>query len=140
VVGRRKILDLAERLRKFVTFCVAGAIEISSLELNVTRVDAGYITAVVMLKLKRRRAGNGSVKSVDKRDTAARGKLQNILLQIDDLTTKSNALEEQLRLAKTGREFGRRDTVWGDGKGGECLVLGESIIRNVGIKYSDMKV
>jgi hypothetical protein len=34
-----------------------------------TRVDAGSITAVVMLKLKWRRAGNGSVISVDRRDS-----------------------------------------------------------------------
>ena len=67
-------------------------------------------------------------------------KLQNAVLQIDDLTRKNKALEEQLRLATGGREVGRRDTVPGDRKGGECLVLGDSIIRNVGSECSGMKV
>jgi hypothetical protein len=57
------------RLRKFCTFCVAGMTEISNREPNATRVDAGSITAVKMLKLNWRRAGNGSVISVDKRDS-----------------------------------------------------------------------
>jgi hypothetical protein len=67
-------------------------------------------------------------------------KLQNALLQIDDLTRKNKALEEKLRLATAGREIGRRDTVLGDCKVGKCLVLGDSIIRNVGTQCSDMKV
>jgi hypothetical protein len=69
LVGWRKILDLVWRLRKFCKFCVVGATEISNPELNVTRVEAGSITAVVMLKLKWWRAGNGSVISVDRRET-----------------------------------------------------------------------
>jgi len=67
-------------------------------------------------------------------------KLQNALLQIDDLARKNKALEEQLQLATPGREVGRRNTVPGDRKGGECLVLGDSIIGNVGTECSDMKV
>ena len=59
-------------------------------------------------------------------------KLQDALHQIDILTRKNKALEEQLQLAADRREVGRRDTVPGDLKGGECLVLGDSIIRNVG--------
>jgi hypothetical protein len=51
--------------------------------------------------------------------------------------------KKQLRrsghLAAVGREVGRSDTVPGHPKGGECLVLCNSIIRNVGTKYSDMK-
>jgi hypothetical protein len=43
-------------------------------------------------------------------------------------------------LATAGKEVGRRNTVPGDRKGGECLVLGDSIIRNVGTEFSDMKV
>jgi len=58
-------------------------------------------------------------------------KLQNALLQIDDLRRMKRALVEQLRLAAAGREDGRRDTVPGVRKGGECLVWGDSIIRNV---------
>jgi len=40
-------------------------------------------------------------------------KLQNALPQIDDLTRKNKALEEELRLAAAGREVCRRDTVLG---------------------------
>ena len=50
-------------------FEIAGATEISNRELTVTRVGVGSITAVVMLKLKRRRTGNGSVIRVDWRDS-----------------------------------------------------------------------
>jgi len=56
-------------------------------------------------------------------------KLQDALHQIDILTRKNKALEEQIQLAADGREVGRRDTVPGDLKGGECLVLGDSIIQ-----------
>ena len=62
-------------------------------------------------------------------------KLQNALLQIDDLTRKNKALEEQLRLATAGREIGRRNTVPGDRKGGQSLVLGDTITRNVGCEF-----
>ena len=67
-------------------------------------------------------------------------KPQDALHQIDILTRKNKALEEQLQLAAAGREVGRRDTVPGYLKGGECLVLGDSIIRNVGTECPDMKV
>ena len=67
-------------------------------------------------------------------------KLQDALHRIDTLTRKNKALEEQLHLATAGREVGRRDTVPSHPKGGECLLLGESIIRNVGTEYPDMKV
>jgi len=67
-------------------------------------------------------------------------KLQTDLVQIDDLRSKNKALEEQLLLATAGREVGRRDTVPGDGTGGECLLLGESIMRNVGTECSVIKV
>jgi hypothetical protein len=66
--------------------------------------------------------------------------MQNALLEIDDLTRKNKALEEQLRLATAGREVGRRDTVPAGREGGECLVLGDSIVRNVRNECTDMKV
>jgi methionyl-tRNA synthetase len=47
-------------------------------------------------------------------------KLQDALHQIDALTRKNKALEEQLQLAAAGREADRRDTVQGHLKGGEC--------------------
>jgi hypothetical protein len=46
-------------------------------------------------------------------------KLQNALLQIDDLTRNYKTLKEELRLATAGREFGRLDAVLGDRKCGE---------------------
>jgi hypothetical protein len=49
-------------------------------------------------------------------------------------------LEEEFLLAAAGREVGRSDTVPGHPKGGEFLVLGDSIIRNVGTECPDMKV
>jgi len=55
-------------------------------------------------------------------------RLQDALHQIDTLTRKNKALEEQLQLAAAGREVGRRDMVPYHLKGGECLVLGDSII------------
>ena len=67
-------------------------------------------------------------------------KLQDALHQIDILMRKNKALEEQLQLAAAGREVGRRDMVPGHLKGGECLVLGDSIIRNVGTECPDIKV
>ena len=67
-------------------------------------------------------------------------KLQNALLQIDDLTMKIKALEDQLRLPTAGREVGRQDTVPGDRKGGECLVLDYPIVRNIVTECSDMTV
>jgi hypothetical protein len=66
-------------------------------------------------------------------------KLQDALHQIDILTRKNKALEEQLQLAAAAREVGRRDTVPGDLKGGECLVVGDSIIRNVGTECPENK-
>jgi hypothetical protein len=67
-------------------------------------------------------------------------KLQDALHQIDILTRKNKALGEQLHLAAAGREVGRCDTVPGHPKGGECLVLGDCFIQNVGTEYPDMKV
>jgi len=67
-------------------------------------------------------------------------KLQKVLLQIDDLTRKNKALEEHLRLAAAGREAGKQNTVLGHLKGGECLVLGDLIMQNVGTECSDMKI
>jgi hypothetical protein len=64
----REILYLVRRLRKFYKFCVAVATEISNWELNVTCMDAGSVADVVILKLKWRSEGNGSVIIVDRRD------------------------------------------------------------------------
>ena len=56
------------KAEKICKLCVAGAADISNRELNVTRVAGGSITVVVIIKLKCRRAGNGSVISVERRN------------------------------------------------------------------------
>jgi hypothetical protein len=58
-------------------------------------------------------------------------KLENALQQIEELKRKNKGLEEQLRRAVAGFKVGRHDTVQRQDKGSECLVLGDSIIRNV---------
>jgi hypothetical protein len=65
-------------------------------------------------------------------------KLQNALLEIEDVTRRNKALEDQLRLATSGGEAGRWDAVSGQHQGGKCFVLGDSVIRNVGSDSSDM--
>ena len=66
--------------------------------------------------------------------------VENALLQIEDLTRRNKALEDQLRLASAGREVGRRDTTSSHQEDGKCLVLGDSVIRNVGTDNSDTMV
>jgi len=67
------------------------------------------------------------------------GKLQDALQQVDALTRKNKTLEEQQRLATAGREGSRSEKMQGHHKSGECLVLGGSIMCNVGTICSDMK-
>ena len=63
--------------------------------------------------------------------------LQDALHQIDALTKKTKTLEEKLRLSTAGREVGRLDMVPSHLKCRECLVLEDSIKRNVGNECSD---
>jgi hypothetical protein len=58
-------------------------------------------------------------------------KLENALQQIEELKRKNKGLEEQLQGTVAGFESGRRDTVRKQHEGAECLVLGDSIIRNM---------
>jgi hypothetical protein len=67
-------------------------------------------------------------------------KLQKALHQIVTLTRNNKALEEQLQLTAAGKEVCRRDTVPGNLKSGECLLLGDFILRNVGTEFPDMKL
>ena len=107
----------------------------------MTRVDVGSIRAVAMLELKWQRAEKWVCdKCRSERLRLLEEKLQDALHQIDILTRKNKALEEKLQLAADRREVGRRDTVPGDLKGGECLVLGDSIIRNVGNECPNIKL
>lgn len=67
-------------------------------------------------------------------------KLQNGLLQIDKLKGKKKAVEEQLQLVAAEKEVGKRDTAPVKYEGKKCLVLGDSIVRNVGREHSNMTV
>jgi hypothetical protein len=55
-------------------------------------------------------------------------KLENALQEIEELKRKNKGLEEQLRGAVAGCEFGRRDAVRRQHESAECLMLGDSII------------
>jgi len=67
-------------------------------------------------------------------------KLQNALNQIEDLKLRNKILEEQLRIEATGNKIGRKVTVQEHHKGEKCLVVGDSIIRNVGTDQDNMMV
>jgi hypothetical protein len=58
-------------------------------------------------------------------------KLENALQQIQVLKQKNKELEEQLRGAVAGCEASRRDAVRKQCEEADCLVLRDSIIRNV---------
>jgi hypothetical protein len=59
-------------------------------------------------------------------------KLQNARNQSEDVKLRNKKLEEQLRVAATGNEIGRQVTGQKHHEGQQCLVVGDSIIRNVG--------
>jgi len=62
--------------------------------------------------------------------------LQNALRQIDEPKTRNRELEAKLQMAGTGE----RDTMTTKQKFTKCLVVGDSIVRNVGAERADMKV
>ena len=66
-------------------------------------------------------------------------KLEKALIQIAELKMENKKLEEQLRLAGTGNDNGRQDTVQNNHKVKQCLVVGDSIIRNVETGQNNMK-
>ena len=59
-------------------------------------------------------------------------KLRDDQIQIEELKRRNKALEEQLQLAENGKNAGNGNTVTVKPVGGKCLVLGDSIVRNVG--------
>jgi hypothetical protein len=67
-------------------------------------------------------------------------KLRVAHVQIEELTQRNKVLEEQLRLAENGNDTERRDTETVKPRREKCLVLGDSIVRNVGAGKSDMRV
>jgi hypothetical protein len=62
--------------------------------------------------------------------------LQNALRQIDELKARNRELEAKLQMAGTGE----RDTMPTKQKFTKCIVVGDSIVRNVGAEHVDMKV
>jgi hypothetical protein len=93
-------------------------------------VAVGSITAVETLRRKWRRAGIGIDRCRGERLRLLKEQLQNALLQIEDIKRKNKKLEERLRVVEVGSEQ----------EGVKCLVLGDSIIRNVGTEHGNMMV
>jgi len=62
--------------------------------------------------------------------------LQNALRQIDEQKSRNRELEENLLLAGVGR----RDTVLAKQKVAKCLVVGDSMLLNIGAEHEDMMV
>ena len=62
--------------------------------------------------------------------------LQNALRQIDELKAKNRKLEEKLLLAGAGK----RDTVPAKQKLAKCMVVADSIVRNVGTEHANKMV
>jgi hypothetical protein len=62
--------------------------------------------------------------------------LQNALRQIDELKARNRELETRLQMAGTGES----DTVQTKQTFTKCIVVGDSIVRNVGSEHADMKV
>jgi len=62
--------------------------------------------------------------------------LQNALRQIDKLKARNRELESKLLMAGTGE----RDTIPTKQQFTKCVVVGDSIVRNVGAEHADMKL
>jgi hypothetical protein len=67
-------------------------------------------------------------------------KLRDAQIQIEGLKRRNKALEEQILLMKSGQNVGKGDTMTEKPVKEKCLVLGDSIVRNVGAEKSNMRV
>jgi hypothetical protein len=94
-------------------------------------VDVGFITAVETSRLRWLSGKWSCDRCRWDRLSQLEVKLENALSQIEVLKQKNKELEQQLRGAVAGCEAGRRDAVGKQREEAECLVLGDSIIRNV---------
>ena len=66
-------------------------------------------------------------------------KLRDAEIQIE-LKRKNKALEERILLTENGKVVGKEDTVTVKPVVEKCLVLGDSIVRNVGVEKPNMRV
>jgi len=62
--------------------------------------------------------------------------MQNALRQIDEVKARNRELVAKLLMAGTGE----RDTMPTKQNVTKCIVVGDSIVRNVGAEHADMKV
>ena len=62
------------------------------------------------------------------------GKLRDNQTQTEELKWRNKALEEQILLMENGKDVGKEDTVTVEPVVEKCLVLGDSIVRNVGVE------
>ena len=61
-------------------------------------------------------------------------KLRDAQIQFEELKLRNKALEEQIIQTEKGKDVGKGDTVTVKPVVEKCLVLGVSIVRNVGAK------
>ena len=59
-------------------------------------------------------------------------KLRDAQIQTEEQKRRNKALEEQILLTENGKDVGKGDTVTVRPVGEKCLLLGDSIVRNVG--------
>lgn len=67
-------------------------------------------------------------------------KLSDAQFQIDILKRRNKELEDQLRKQESGKDVCKRDTETAKPGGEKWLVMGDSIVRNVGAERLNMKV
>jgi hypothetical protein len=67
-------------------------------------------------------------------------KLRDAQIQIEELNRRNKALEEQILLTKSGQNVGKGETITEKPEREKCLVLGDSIVRNVGAEKSNIRV
>ena len=66
--------------------------------------------------------------------------MRDAQFQIDELKRRNKALEEQLRIRENGKDVGKRETETVEPGGEKCLVMGDSIVRNVGAGKANLRV
>jgi hypothetical protein len=67
-------------------------------------------------------------------------KLGDAQFQIEELKRINKALEEQINITGNGQDVGKRNTETGKPGGEKWLVMGDSIVRNVGEGKANMRV